>query len=217
MTFHDDDEPQKRRGYHHGNLREALIAAARMLIGEKGASGFTFAEAARLAGVSPAAPYRHFKDKDDLLADVARQGFDRFEAALQAAWDGGRPNPLAAFDRLGRAYLRFASEHPADYQAMFEAGIAITPGTPLAHSSDRAFNVLRTAVSVLVETLPAANRPPVMMMSLHIWSLTHGIASLFLRGDGARRKAPISAEELLESALLIYLQGLGFGSAGGPR
>ena len=65
----------ERRGYHHGNLREALIRAALSLIAEKGPAGFTFAEAARSAGVSPAAPYRHFRDRDDLMADVARQGF----------------------------------------------------------------------------------------------------------------------------------------------
>ena len=78
------------RGYHHGNLREALIHAALELIAEKGPAGFTFAEAARWAGVSPAAPYRHFRDRDELLADVARRGFDQFEAVLAAAWDGGR-------------------------------------------------------------------------------------------------------------------------------
>ena len=67
------------RGYHHGNLREALIRAALDLIAQKGPAGFTFAEAARWAGVSPAAPYRHFRDRDELMADVARQGFELFE------------------------------------------------------------------------------------------------------------------------------------------
>ena len=78
------------RGYHHGNLKEALIRAALELIAEKGPAGFTFAEAARWAGVSPAAPYRHFRDRDELLADVARRGFELFEAALRARL-GRRP------------------------------------------------------------------------------------------------------------------------------
>src|SRR5437667_11686444 len=90
------------RGYHHGNLKEALIRAALELIAQKGPAGFTFAEAARWAGVSPAAPYRHFRDRDELLASVALRGFQQFEAALTRAWDDGRPNPFAAFDRLGR-------------------------------------------------------------------------------------------------------------------
>ena len=101
------------RGYHHGNLKEALVRAALELIAEKGPAGFTFAEAARWAGVSPAAPYRHFRDRDELLADVARRGFERFATALKTAWDDGRPDPFTAFDRLGKAYLHFARSEPA--------------------------------------------------------------------------------------------------------
>src|SRR5579871_6762023 len=87
-----------RRGYHHGNLREALIDAALELIGGKGPAGFTIAEAARLAGVSPAAPYRHFRDADALLAEVALRGFERLAQRLTAAWSGGRPEPVRAFE-----------------------------------------------------------------------------------------------------------------------
>ena len=76
------NEPEQPRGYHHGNLKEALVRAALGLIGEKGPNGFTFAEAARMAGVSPAAPYRHYRDRDELLADVAARGFAAFEDAL---------------------------------------------------------------------------------------------------------------------------------------
>jgi AcrR family transcriptional regulator len=88
------------RGYHHGNLKEALVRAALELIAEKGPAGFTFADAARWAGVSPAAPYRHFRDRDALLADVARRGFQEFASALAKAWDEGKPEVMAAFDRL---------------------------------------------------------------------------------------------------------------------
>src|SRR5438046_3982275 len=88
------------RGYHHGNLKEALVRAALELIAEKGPAGFTFADAARWAGVSPAAPYRHFRDRDELIADVARRGFELFGEALTKAWDEGRPGLLKAFDRL---------------------------------------------------------------------------------------------------------------------
>ena len=79
------------RGYHHGNLKEALVRAALELIAQKGPAGFTFAEAARWAGVSPAAPYRHFRDRDELLANVALRGFELFETALARAWDNGPP------------------------------------------------------------------------------------------------------------------------------
>src|ERR1700740_2831769 len=100
-------DPGARRGYHHGNLREALIDAALNLIAQKGPAGFTFAEAARWAGVSSAAPYRHFRDRDALMADVAERGFELFTAALSQAWNGGRPDPMTAFESVGRAYLRF--------------------------------------------------------------------------------------------------------------
>jgi AcrR family transcriptional regulator len=201
------------RGYHHGNLREALIRAALELIAQKGPAGFTFAEAARWAGVSPAAPYRHFRDRDELLADVARRGFDLFEAALARAWDDGRPDVFTAFDRIGKAYLEFAKSEPAYYSAMFEAGIPADSSPELRDAGERAFGVLRTATERLVATMPAANRPPVLMMALHIWSLSHGVASLFGRGDAARRSLPMSPDELLEAAVLIYLRGLGLAGA----
>src|SRR5207245_1077286 len=120
MSWKQDRGP---RGYHHGNLKEALVRAALELIAQKGPAGFTFAEAARCAGVSPAAPYRHFRDRDELLSSVAQRGFEQFEAALARAWNDGRPNAFTAFDRVGKAYLEFARIEPAFYSAMFEAGI----------------------------------------------------------------------------------------------
>jgi AcrR family transcriptional regulator len=202
------------RGYHHGNLREALMRAALDLIAEKGPAGFTFAEAARSAGVSPAAPYRHFRDRDELLASVALQGFGQFEAALTKAWDGGRPDPFAAFERMGKAYLAFARAEPAYYSAMFEAAVPLDTNPELRQAGDRAFATLRTAAEALIATLPSASRPPALMVALHIWALSHGIASLFGRGDAARRTLPISAEELLEAGTLVYLRVLGLTGTG---
>jgi len=207
MSWSRQDGP---RGYHHGNLKEALIRAALELIAKKGPAGFTFAEAARFAGVSPAAPYRHFRDRDELLADVARRGFELFAVALERAWDGGRPEPFAAFERLGKAYLEFARAAPAYYSAMFEAGVPLEMSAELTAAGDRAFAVIRAASERLIERMPAGRRPPALMMALHIWSLSHGIASLFARGDRGRRTLPMSPEDLLEAAVLIYLRGLGF-------
>ena len=200
---------RKRRGYHHGNLREALIEAALELIAAKGAAGFTFAEAARSAGVSPGAPYRHFRDRDALIADVARRGFQQFAEDLARAWKNGEPDPHTALQNIGRAYLAFARDEPAYYAAMFEAQVPPDMDRELAQASDKAFAVLRQAAEALIAILPARQRPPAMMVSLHIWSLAHGIASLFGRGDDARRTLPMAPEELLEAGVLIYLQGLG--------
>ena len=201
------------RGYHHGNLKEALVRAALELIAQKGPSGFTFAEAARWAGVSAAAPYRHFRDREELIADVALRGYEQFANALSHAWAEGRPDAASAFERLGKAYLNFARSEPSYYSAMFEAGVSLDASAELRAASDRAFGVLRSAVEALIATMPAQSRPPALMMALHIWTLSHGIASLFARGDAGRRSLPMSPEELLEAAVLIYLRGLGIESA----
>ena len=211
MGWSREDPGGPRRGYHHGNLREALIRAALKLIAEKGPGGLTFADAARAAGVSSAAPYRHFRDRDALLADVARRGFELLEASLARAWAEGTPDPRTAFYRVGRAYLAFARAEPAYYAAMFEAGVPLDADPALRQAADRAFGMLRTACEAVCALLPKERRPPALMMALHVWALSHGVAALFARGDAGRRKLPMAAEELLEAGVLVYLQGLGFG------
>jgi hypothetical protein len=118
---------------------------------------------------------------------------------------------VTAFERLGRAYLAFARDEPASYSAMFEAGLAPASHPGLALAGERAFAVIRAAAERLVALAPPnVPRPPAMMMALHIWSLSHGIASLFGRGDAARRKLPMTPDDLLEAGVLIYMRGLGF-------
>lgn len=216
MSWHRHRDGE--RGYHHGNLKEALIEAALDLIAKKGPAGFTFAEAARNAGVSPAAPYRHFRDRDELMASVAERGFAQFESELLAAWDDGRPNVPTAFERLGRAYLGFARRDPASYAAMFESGVSQDSNPNLRAASDRAFEVIRLASERLIAMMPPqATKPPARMVALHIWSLSHGVASLFARSDAGRQKLPMPPEELLEAGVLVYLRGLGFPLGEAPR
>jgi AcrR family transcriptional regulator len=211
MTFHSD---RHTRGYHHGNLREAMIEAALNLIRERGPGGFSFAEVARLVGVSGAAPYRHFRDRNALIAEIALQGFVRFTNDLITAWHDGQPNPVRALENLGRAYLSFARREPAVYAAMFEPGFPLEENAELAAAGDRAFSALRIAAEAVINTLPAAKRPPVLMVALHLWSFSHGIASLFIGGpSGARRKLPMPPEDLLEAGVLIYLQSLGIATS----
>lgn len=209
MNWDRNSKKRDGRGYHHGNLREALIEAALVLIARKGPEGFTFAEAAREAGVSTAAPYRHFRDREALVLEVARRGFERFHDKLESAWDAGQPTPLNALRRLGHAYLDFAREETPLYSAMFESGIPVTADRGLKAASDAAFDVVRTAAERICADVDEARRPPALMVALHIWSTSHGIASLFARGDSARRALPMSAEDLLEAGMLIYLDGLG--------
>ena len=140
---------------------------------------------------------------------MALRGFEQFEAALARAWDDGRPDPFTALDRMGKAYLAFARAEPAYYSAMFESGIPPDSSPELRAAGDRAFAVLRGAAEKVCALIPPKERPPALMLALHIWSLSHGIASLFGRGDAARRPLPMSAEELLEAGVLVYLRGLG--------
>jgi AcrR family transcriptional regulator len=201
---------QGRENYHHGNLRDALVEAALALIAQHGPGGFSFADAARGAGVSAAAPYRHFRDRNALIAEVARRGFERFAVELDAAWRGGKPDPVTAIENCGRAYLTFARREPASYTAMFQPGFPLEEDPALLQAADAAFAVVRRAAEDACATVGIGRRPPALMVALHIWSLSHGVASLFVGGpDGARRKLPMTPEDLLEAGLLIYLQSLG--------
>jgi AcrR family transcriptional regulator len=202
----DNAAAGRRRGYHHGNLRETLVEAARALIEEKGPLGFTVAEAARAAGVSPAAPYRHFKGRDDLVEAVALKGFILFAERLERATEGGERAPLAAFSAAGAAYLSFARENPGYYIAMFESGVSVAGDPELKRAADRAMTVLRLSAERLSAHLPPGRRPPAGMVANHIWAFSHGVVELFARG---RPRAPYSAEEMLESGTAIYLRGLG--------
>jgi len=201
-----DEGAGRRRPYHHGNLREALVEATRQLIEEKGPLGFTMAEAARAASVSPAAPYRHFKGREDLLEAVALRGFEMFAERLEAATRDGEKAPLTAFSAAGTAYLDFARQFPGYYMAMFESGVSIAGDPDLNRAADRAMTVLRVAAERLGAHLPPGKRPPAGMVANHIWALSHGVVELFTRG---RPRAPYSPEEMLESGTNIYLRGLG--------
>jgi hypothetical protein len=99
---------------------------------------------------------------------------------------------------------------------MFEAGVPLDANPDLREAGDRAFAVLRTAAEALIATTPLKTRPPALMLALHVWALAHGIASLFGRGDAARRALPMTPEELLEAGVLVYLRGLGMENFGAP-
>ena len=203
MSWHRDGPPGGRRGYHHGNLREALIEAALKLISEKGPAGVTFAEAARAAGVSPAAPYRHFRDRDALMADVARRGFERFDAARwPRPGTSGQPDAARRLRARGARLPGFCARGAG----LFLGHVRIRPRSGRLPGSARGRRprlraCCETPARRVVAPLPPEKRPPAMMMALHIWSLSHGIAALFGRGDGARRPIPMTPEELLEAAV----------------
>ncbi len=197
-----------KRGYHHGNLRQALVEAALSLIEAKGPSGFTLSEAAKTAGVTPAAVYRHFEGREDLIAEAARQGYEIFADVMQFAYEKGKPSALASFEATGRAYLAFARKYPGHYIAMFESGISVHRTPELAAVAARARGVMEKAASDLSQHIPPEKRPPASMFSAHIWAMSHGVVELYAR-NAPGSQSPFAPEDLLESGIGVYLRGLG--------
>lgn len=188
----------QRRGYHHGNLKEALLEAARQLTAERGPHGFTLVEAARLAGVSPSAPYRHFRDKDALLAELCRRGFAEFGARLsRAAAAGDVGQGLTA---MGRAYLAFAREEPGYYGAMF----SWRDPSPPKEGGDGPFDTL---VAALARMLPeGADRERVRLLALEVWAISHGLAGLERAGMPPPGSGAPTPESILTDAVTRLLR-----------
>jgi AcrR family transcriptional regulator len=169
-----------RRPYHHGNLRESLLEGALRVIAESGPAAFTLREVARRAGVSHNAPYRHFRDKDALLAAVATQGFRELTRAMQTA--GGQPaNALDKLKQSGLAYVAFAVRRPEHFTVMFDAPVHAGTDPEYTQASEEAFNTLVNYIRSCEEAgqLPAGNT---MERALYAWSLVHGIAKLAVAG-----------------------------------
>ena len=161
-----------RRTYHHGDLRTLLVSTARDMLAEGGAEALSLRAVARRAGVSPMAPYRHYSDKEHLLAAVAAEGFEAFGATLREA-DGTAP-PGEALAAQAVAYVRFALDNPAMFRLMFGAP-RLQNHAALAQASDSAYAVL--AGRVAAETPDGADREA---CELGCWSMVHGLALLFL-------------------------------------
>ncbi|RTL85089.1 MAG: TetR/AcrR family transcriptional regulator [Hyphomicrobiales bacterium] len=184
-----------KRGYHHGSLRQALVDAGVELLAEGGPSALTLTEAARRAGVTSAAPYRHFSGRDALLSEIARQGFETFGEKIEAAWDDGRPDAQAAMRAMCRAYLAFAREETGLYAAMF--GQAATLANPQAGgAADHALEILWRAVVAWLQQAGAAAQGA-RHVALQIWAVAHGVAMLTISGhfDPARTADPATVLE----------------------
>ena len=201
-----------RRGYHHGRLKDALIEAARNLIEQRGPQGFSLTEAARLVGVTPAAPYRHFSDREALMGEVARRGFELFNARLRAAWDGGRPDAMIALARMGRAYLDFARQEPGFYRSMFtqaQDAVACPPGEGVRPpaAAVQSFAVIDEAAAAVLRARRLAGADS-GRLALEIWALAHGAATLML-GGYLPQQGRTDPYGLLESGVRALVEGAG--------
>lgn len=186
--------------YHHGALFESLIDAAGAVLEEEGLEALSLREVARRAGVSTAAPYHHFADKQALLVALAIDGFDDLEAALSRATKRA-PTARARLQAVADGYLRFAKQRPAVYQLMFSPLLAEARGAgPLFEASQRALSVLRGAVL-------SGNKGADGVDVLLAWALGHGVASLAELGlfDGPSLGAPKKVEALVMERLVRFL------------
>ena len=177
--------------YHHTNLRQTLLDAAVALIGEVGPRAFTLREVARRAGVSHNAPYRHFPSKDDLLAAVAAEGFDRLTAVMQKTMARGR-SPRQRMVLCGCGYVDFALHWPQHFLVMFDLPHAPNDCAPAHIAGQNAFQVLLDSVAAAQRSgdLPATELMPLAWTA---WSLVHGIAKLAISGN-----LPLTARATIE-------------------
>jgi len=166
---------QKKFRYHHGQLREALIESALNILKEKGPAGLNLRALAQATGVTQAAPYSHFRDKDDLLAAAAEAGFQRL--ALQMAEDAaGLRDTRARIEKLMASYIRFAVENKALFQLMFSSELADMKNHPtLAMTAGKSYALISAALSKRLQ--PGEDTP---FLTVALWSLCHGITSLII-------------------------------------
>ena len=186
--------PKPRTTYHHGDLRAALIRAGISLVARHGIRGFTMAQAAKSAAVAVSAPYRHFEDRDALLAAIAEEGFVRLAARFEKVAE--EPDRLA---RLAAAYVAFAVEHPDHFRVMFEGQLDKARYPDLKAAGDRAFSVLlREAAALAGPTADAAARATA---TAAMWSVVHGFALIAIDGGFAQLDGGLSVGELLRRTI----------------
>lgn len=189
--------PKKTDAYHHGNLRAALIDATLALIVEKGAGALTIREVAARAGVSHAAPYRHFADKNALTAAVAKEGFDLMVAQMRQRMAAFAGDPLQQLKYCGIGYIEFAMAHPAHYRVMFGPGHE-PQSVPeaLKRSSATSFQTLYDAITACQAEGVVHGGDP-MAMALSCWSMVHGFSMLVIDGLVQARAFQATLEALM--------------------
>lgn len=197
----------EKRPYHHGDLRTALIDAAQSLVREHGPEGFTMADASRMAGVSTAAPYRHFADRHALLEEVAARGFDRLAAEIEAERVGWPDGSIDEFVAGGLTYLRFAENEPAVFRLMFGNQPNLRSAPLVDIVGQACFGGLKAAVLKFASANGLVLDDP-LEMALPVWSLVHGVASLSIDAAYDCVATDTDTRALLDRLLRDYIAGI---------
>jgi AcrR family transcriptional regulator len=197
----------KKRAYHHGDLERALVEAAVGLIQEKGVAALTLRGVGARLGVSRTALYRHFDDKQALLARVASEGFKRFHEALAAAAARAESRHADPMPAMAAAYMKFARSHPSHYQTMFSGVLTSHEGDPDLHRhAQAAFDALLDAIRRGQEAGRIRAGDPIELAEI-TWALSHGIATLAMARQLPR--VPAALDDLAVRAWTMLDQGLG--------
>lgn len=196
----------QRENYHHGDLRQALIDAALELVAEKDVSSLSLREVARRVGVSHAAPYRHFEDKEALLVAVAQEGFGMLRHCIEEATQH-IPNLLERLEAGCIAYVRYALEHPSHYRVMFGAyGAKAKTNTSLAEVAKQTYMPLVNAIAEGQSTgVMRAGDPEYLAKA--VWASLHGLAMLLIDGQLPETESG-AIESLSRSTTRLLMEGL---------
>jgi AcrR family transcriptional regulator len=200
---------ERDRPYHHGDLRVALIQAGVAILAEEGTQALTLRAAARRAGVSHSAPYRHFADKEALLAAIAEEGFSTLADQVAAAAARFPGAPLAQLEEAGWAYVRFALAHPDHLRVMF-GGVIPDPRvhSGLQAAGSRAFSALVSLVQAAQEAEAVVGGNP-RQVAVAAWAMVHGLALLLIGNQvPADVRVALDQEQLVRLCLRLQFQGL---------
>ena len=195
-----------RKRYHHGQLRQALLDASLDIVAEGGPSALSLRKAARRAGVSHAAPKRHFATASDLYCAIAEDGYRKLRAYLLERV-GESATPVQALAMLGVAYVEFATSHPGHFRAMFHSGVIDRTGShPLEQAAGEAFDVLVAAIERCQQAGEVRPAPP-RELALGAWALVHGLAVLAVDRQLVNRGFPSDdpVALALEATQQLYL------------
>lgn len=192
------EKGQAKARYHHGELREALIAATRKLVEERGAENFTLADACRVAGVTTAAPYRHFQGKQEILAEIASRGFDELRSRSMSVVAEKGEGTLAAIIAMGQAYVAFAVEETAVFRLMFGQEPSLKKAQHVVGTGHDCFVDLINHIAVYCKRNRV--RGDAQEIALKLWTFVHGAASLLIDQDYEAVAPGIDVNKLIAAA-----------------
>ena len=192
------DPVRAKSKYHHGDLREALVQAAYDLVTMHGAENFTLAEACRLAGVSTAAPYKHFKDRDEVLGLIVTRGFDRMSEQSMRAVEAAGVGTLAGIVAMGRAYVDFAVANEKLFRLMFGQHPVIKSDEEVIGEGMGCFSKVIAQVAIYCEHNGVPGNPD--ELAVRLWTFVHGAASLLIDGDYGIGAPDLDVDALIEGA-----------------